>query len=319
MTDQAVEETASISEENVLQHILDNVVAPQEEASEEVETEDKQDEVIEESFVEEESQDEDEELVEESLFRVTLSGGEVAEVTEEELLKGYSRNDDYTRKTMALADERKALEATISDTNQQRERLVGQIDVYISDKESQLKKAETIDLVALHQEDPEQAAQLKYSIDATRVEVAKAKEAREQQQVEAQTEHNTNYQKYLEAQQTVLLQSMPQLSDEKKAKAVFDKVNKAFSDHNFSSDEIGSVTDARAIQMAYKAALWDEAQAKRPEVIKKGSKLPKYQRSGSPRGKGAESKARYDVALKNAQATGSKEDVQRLILQKFKR
>jgi hypothetical protein len=40
----------------------------------------------------------------ESLHEVTLPGGEKAKVPYTELVKGYSREADYTRKTMALAE-----------------------------------------------------------------------------------------------------------------------------------------------------------------------------------------------------------------------
>jgi hypothetical protein len=51
-----------------------------------------------------------EEPSEEPVYTVRVDGKEV-QVTLSELTKGYSRESDYRRKTMALADERKALEA----------------------------------------------------------------------------------------------------------------------------------------------------------------------------------------------------------------
>ena len=64
-----------------------------------------------------ESDDSDETEIEEDqseeepadLFEVTLPGGEKAEVTLDELSKGYSRQSDYTRKTEELAAQRRQL------------------------------------------------------------------------------------------------------------------------------------------------------------------------------------------------------------------
>lgn len=55
---------------------------------------------------EEESEEETEE---EPKYKVKVDGQEV-EVTQEELLRGYMRQSDYTRKTQALANERQRYE-----------------------------------------------------------------------------------------------------------------------------------------------------------------------------------------------------------------
>src|SRR6056297_3425891 len=46
-------------------------------------------------------------------YTVRVDGEEV-EVSLDELLSGYSRTQDYTRKTMALADQRKSLESELN-------------------------------------------------------------------------------------------------------------------------------------------------------------------------------------------------------------
>jgi hypothetical protein len=92
------------------------------ETSEEVEyeasDEDYQDESAEETvdYTEEETQPT-------RTFRVKV-GNEEVEVTEDELLSGYSRTADYTKKTQALAETRKAVEAervAIEEAKQLRE------------------------------------------------------------------------------------------------------------------------------------------------------------------------------------------------------
>lgn len=52
------------------------------------------------------------------LFKVKVDGEDV-EVTLDELLNGYSRRADYTKKTMAVAQERKSLEALKADIDEQ--------------------------------------------------------------------------------------------------------------------------------------------------------------------------------------------------------
>ena len=56
-----------------------------------------------------EEETEVEELEEQPVYRVTVDGSEI-EVTQDELINGYSRQQDYTRKTQELANQRKTIE-----------------------------------------------------------------------------------------------------------------------------------------------------------------------------------------------------------------
>ena len=104
-------------------------LSPEEEQVEEVEEEsvdateldtESEDEIIEDNETEEEVDDDDaeqelddqvelEEDTEPQAFTVKVDGKEL-EVTEDELIKGYSRNSDYTRKTQEISAERDRLQ-----------------------------------------------------------------------------------------------------------------------------------------------------------------------------------------------------------------
>ena len=99
------------------------------------------------------SQDETNEADEEvsaQTYTVRVDGEEV-EVTIDELLSGYSRTQDYTRKTMALADQRKSLETELEEIRGERAQLaqvLEQIDVQDQEQEPNWD--------ALYQQDPQQ-------------------------------------------------------------------------------------------------------------------------------------------------------------------
>jgi len=80
------------------------------EAQEETEDEAEEEEDSEESPEEEESEDESET---ETVYTVRVDGKDV-EVTEDELLKGYSRQADYTKKTQELAEYRKEMDNALA-------------------------------------------------------------------------------------------------------------------------------------------------------------------------------------------------------------
>lgn len=56
-----------------------------------------------------EEETEVEEVEEQPVYKVTVDGNEI-EVTQDELINGYSRQQDYTRKTQELANQRKTIE-----------------------------------------------------------------------------------------------------------------------------------------------------------------------------------------------------------------
>ena len=64
-----------------------------------------------------EEETEVEELEEQPVYRVTVDGSEI-EVTQDELINGYSRQQDYTRKTQELANQRKTIEQQAQDLSQ---------------------------------------------------------------------------------------------------------------------------------------------------------------------------------------------------------
>ena len=72
-----------------------------------------------------EEETEVEEVEEQPVYRVTVDGSEI-EVTQDELINGYSRQQDYTRKTQELANQRKTIEQQAQEL-QQRDAIYAQL------------------------------------------------------------------------------------------------------------------------------------------------------------------------------------------------
>jgi hypothetical protein len=121
--------TALQTEGELATSAFESFLAPEEDTQEEAVIEEAE-EVIEPEIDELEEQDEElvdeedleyddeedgeeetevEEVEEQPVYRVTVDGEEI-EVTQDELLNGYSRQQDYTRKTQELANQRKTIE-----------------------------------------------------------------------------------------------------------------------------------------------------------------------------------------------------------------
>ncbi len=81
-----------------------------------------------------EEETEVEEVEEQPVYRVTVDGSEI-EVTQDELINGYSRQQDYTRKTQELANQRKTIEQQAQELAQ-RDAIYAQL---LPKMEAQLK------------------------------------------------------------------------------------------------------------------------------------------------------------------------------------
>ena len=106
------------------------VIEPEIDELEEQDEEDTEELVDEEEleFDDEEDGEEEtevEEVEEQPVYRVTVDGSEI-EVTQDELINGYSRQQDYTRKTQELANQRKTIEQQ-SQELQQRDAIYAQL------------------------------------------------------------------------------------------------------------------------------------------------------------------------------------------------
>jgi len=92
------------------------------------------DELEDDEEVEEEQTDVEEEAPQLQKFTVKVDGQEV-EVTQEELINGYSRQQDYTRKTQELSQQRKTIEQQQAEL-EQRDAIYSQL---LPKMEAQLK------------------------------------------------------------------------------------------------------------------------------------------------------------------------------------
>lgn len=104
-------------------------------------------------------------------YTVKVDGVE-QKVTLAELKAGYSRTQDYTAKTQALATERRGLEQTLSQ--QFADQLKQATDLFVS-VDPLLSEADKIDWQALAQQDPTAYTQLRAAMDARIEAVTKAR------------------------------------------------------------------------------------------------------------------------------------------------
>jgi len=205
--------------------------------------------------------DEDEEE-DEQQFTVKVDGKDVA-VSLDELQKGYSRTEDYTRKTQALAQERKAAQAELEQVRTER----AQYAQLLGALQEQLQQSQQpLDMDRLREEDPIEWVRQRemqrennekmLAIQSEQQRVNQAEQVVKQQQMQA----------FLQSQKERLLTVVPQLSDPQFAQAEKGRWIEAGKSIGFSEQELNGINDHRVLLALKTIADYNGMVAKRKQV-----------------------------------------------------
>jgi hypothetical protein len=212
-------------------------------------------------------------------YKVKASGEEV-EVELDELIKGYQQGTDYTKKSQALAEQRKAIEAERSHleyVKQERQAYAQKLQALDSFLTQQ---HQGVDLEVLKETDP-----IGYAVavaEQSQREKQLAVVRNEQQRIaqQQQAEQQSQLQAHLRTESEKLVTLIPEL-----ATPQGDAVRKQIRDYaksvGWTDQELSSVYDSRAVQTLYKAMKYEQLQKSKPELNKKLQSAPKMMRSGT--------------------------------------
>lgn len=249
--------------------------AEEQEASEGSEHEDEEGS---ESEAEDEGDGEGQELRDDTKVKV---GDE--EVTLHELKRGFLREQDYTRKTQALANDRKQFEQTanteISTLRGERAQLaqaLGQVQTFMQE----LLPKEP-DWNALYAQNPgEYAAQRE--LWRSWQEQLQGVSAKQRSLMEAEQQQNfQQLQQQLQSESERLLEALPEWKKPEVKKAERQRLIDWGQKNGFSEQELLSVVDHRALLTARKAMLYDEMMSKKQQLRPVPSKGPKTATPGT--------------------------------------
>lgn len=230
--------------------------------------------------IEASEESEEQEVVEEPTptYRVKV-GKEEVEVSLDELLNGYSRNADYTRKTQELAEKRKAIEAeqskiqeasALRDQYAQRLQIIEQMLTQPQEDLSALKESDPIGYAVKVAEQAEREKQL-----------AAVRQERTKLAMQQQAEQQNRLRAHLAAESERLQAAIPDMADPAKGEAVRRDIKDYAKSIGFSEQELAKVYDHRAVLTLYKAMQYEKLQKAKPGVAKKVVEAPKTMRPGS--------------------------------------
>jgi hypothetical protein len=212
-------------------------------------------------------------------FRVKAAGEE-REVTFDELVDGYQKGLDYTKKSQSVAEQRKAVEAeriAIEQAKQARDAYSQRLNLI---EEFLSKQNEGEDLNALKEVDP-----IGYAVkvaERTEREKQLAMVQAEQQRMAQQrfAEQQAQLQQRLHHEARRVAEVIPEYGDEKKSNEVKRQIRDFAKEVGFTDQELAQAYDSRQVQVLWMAAQYAKLQKQKPEVTKKVQDAPKMLRPG---------------------------------------
>ena len=276
-----------------------------EEAVEETAEETEPEEVEEESEEDEpDDTDEDDVEVEERKTYRVKAGGEEKEVTLQELVSGYQKGDDYTKKSQTLAEARKKVEAHAHEVQQAMQvkeeyaQRLAQVEQFL------MSDGEQVNLDELKENDPIQYAikvaeqtETNKKINLLRQERAKVQQ--QQQAYQSQQQHAV-----VQNEAKMLSEKVKEFSDPKKAEQIKNDIRSFGKSVGFSDQELSQVYDHRHVLILQKAMEYDKLQQSKAGVNKKLSNAPKM----AKKGKKVMNADNYTKQKKRLKSSGSLDD-----------
>lgn len=225
------------------------------------------------------------------MFTVKIDGKDM-QVSQDELISGYQRQADYTRKTQEIAREREVITSGTSE-------LKAALQFWAT---PQQEEPNWTDLA--QQMDPREFNQLRAKWDTAQ---GRSRQARALYDRIVQQEQST----LLQREQAALLERIPEWSNRDTARAELSSIVKAAGEFGFTEQEVGAVTDHRVILMARELARLkgaDRALATQKQATPQARVTPQG------RARTDDTAARNQKLLDNLKRTGSDDAAMALIL-----
>lgn len=248
-------------------------------------------------------------------FTIEVDGKPV-ELTKEEIAEHYKaglRQSDYTQKTMALAEQRKAVESEAAKARTAREEYAGKLEAFTGQVNYEVNalKAQLTD--ELLQSDPVAYLQIQRTAEMRQAQLQQAQ--REMEQINAQRSQEKAQADAERAadQQAKLLAKVPAWKDPAKAKIDMTALQEYLVKEGYSN-EGDSLPQYLQISLALKAMQYDALMARAASTKANVEKAPpKVERPGVP----VSPTDGRTAAMKELAATGSRDAAAKIFAEMF--
>jgi hypothetical protein len=274
----ASEETKAAVDEEAVEEIKEAENTEEETPEGQVE-EEVEEEVSAES---EESEEEELEIVAEEDLKYTIKvDGKEYEVGIDELKSGYQRQADYTRKSQALAEQRKETENIQSERKQleqERQMYANGLQMLQEQQTAKLQDFDKVDWETMKEEDPYQYMLKKDEYRDAQERVNNAAQQQALIQQEQQAASNQVRGQFVQQEYARLVAALPEWND--KDSTIKKDIQEYATSVGFRPDEINQLADHRSVLVIKKAMEFDKLTKKVAPKRKAVKKVPKVQKAG---------------------------------------
>jgi len=307
----------STEEEAPLEETEDSQPETEEESVDEEEVEESESEEEEEEYEPDDNRDAEGDDTSD-VYSVKVDGEEI-EVSLDELVSGYSRQSDYTRKTQELATERKELEEAyakmaeeIEQNNTIREQYIQATGQFIAAANGNLDQFSRIDWRALKEDDPIEYVTKRDEFREAQARIQHAQRLQQQAAEEAQEERGRLMAEHVANEHKLMTEAMPEWGDTEKRTALAGQIRSYAEGVGYQPEEIEGLADHRSLQVLIKAMKYDALEGgdiKKKKIRNK----PKLVKSGTSRAKDADDKKKRKAQVNRLKSTGSYKDAAKLM------
>ena len=287
---------------------------------EEESTEETQDESLEEEPEEEESEEDDDhegteerEVEGQDLYAVTIDGEE-HQIPLDELLKGYSRQSDYTRKTQQVSEQRKEFDAMKQNMAQEYQQIQAERNQYVQSLQNLMEtsmgnvdKFANIDWETMKETDPIEYVTKREEFREAQEKVQGMRNEQQMAQQRQAAQEQTSRQELLQREHNALVDALPDWGNPDKQKGLAKGIRDYGMEQGFAKEELDSLVDHRSILVLLKAKKYDQLQ-KADVKSKKLKNKPRVIRAGTGRDKDADSKSKRTAKMKRLRGSGHVDD-----------
>ena len=306
------EEAAPTEEEESTEETQDESLEEESEETEETESEEEE--------VEEESEDTDEEPEVEADDTIVFEG---QEYKIDDLVKGGLRQADYTRKTQALAEQRKGMEAAQQQytaesqaVQAERQQYINALSQIIQSSAQGLDQFARIDWESLKEEDHIEYLSKKDEYREAQEKVQQHQFAMQQAQQRQGVESEHQHRIMLQQEHKALVDKHPDWADDSKRRELGSKLRDYAMAEGYSQEELSNLYDHRAVLMLNKAMKYDALQSSDIRG-KKVKNKPKVMRSGKGVQKSDEGRTKRKAKMKRLQSSGHIDDAASILEDMF--
>ena len=286
---------------------------PDESLDEEPEPEEAEEEESDEEELEDGEEEEPRELGDDDIL---LYKGE--EYNIDDLVKGNLRQADYTRKTQALAEQRKQTEdaseqysSELAQIQAERNYYVQSLQHLIDGSMGEVDKFANINWEQLKAEDPLEYVSMKDEFRDRQERYRAIQHEQQQAQGRQEAVLAQSHAQSLAEEGEKLAEALPEWREPETRQKLVSKLRSYATEQGFTEEELTSLSDSRSVMVLLKAQKYDELQ-KTDVKSKKLRNKPRVVRSGSPERKADGAKSRRKSDMKRLKDSGHVNDAVRL-------